>query len=99
MQRTDVGVALIYYIGSAGRTATVILHTRQGKELQRVVATQRGTEPLTLEPHADTGRIPYPTYEVLTANGITEVIEHRRMEPVFYINDDPAVRRKLGVEP
>jgi hypothetical protein len=30
-------------------------------------------------------------------NGITEVIEHRRMEPVFYISDDLEVRRKLGV--
>ena len=39
----------------------------------------------------------YPMYEVLTANGITEVVEHRRMEPVFYITDDPEVRRKLGV--
>ena len=31
------------------------------------------------------------------ANGTTEIIEHRRMEPVFYITDDPEVRRKLGV--
>jgi len=38
-------------------------------------------------------------YEVLTANGISEVVEHRRMEPIFYINDDPEVRRKLGVMP
>jgi len=35
---------------------------------------------------------------VLTANGFTEVIEHRHMEPIFYITDDPEVRRKLGVD-
>ena len=66
--------------------------------IPEIVATLRGKEPLTLEPHSDTGPIPYPSYEVLTANGITEVIEHRRMEPVFYISDDPEVRRKLRVD-
>jgi hypothetical protein len=36
-------------------------------------------------------------YEVLTANGITEVIEHRQMEPIFYITDDADVKERLGV--
>jgi hypothetical protein len=78
--------------------ATITLRNRQGRRLQEVVATLRGHEPLTLEPHSETGPIPYPSYEVLTANGITDVIEHRRMEPIFYITDDPEVRRKLGVD-
>ncbi len=100
VQRKDVEVALSYYIPLIGseRTATVTLRTRQGKTLSEVVATLRGREPLTLEPHSDTGPIPYPGYEVLTANGITEIIEHRRMEPIVYITDDPEVRRKLGVD-
>ncbi|PYR95626.1 MAG: hypothetical protein DMF84_00200 [Acidobacteria bacterium] len=100
LQRGDVTVELSYYgplVGSA-RTAIVTLRTQQGKTLSEIVATLRGKEPLTLEPHSDTGPIPYPSYEVLTANGITEVIEHRRMEPVFYISDDPEVRRKLRVD-
>lgn len=98
-QRADVNVTLSYYgplVGS-NRTATITLRTRQGQRLQEVVATLRGREPLTLEPHSDTGPIPYPSYEVLTASGVTDVVEHRRMEPVFYITDDPEVRRKLGV--
>ena len=48
-------------------------------------------------PHGETGPLPYPSYEVITANGITEVIEHRQMEPVFYISDDPRVKEQLGV--
>jgi hypothetical protein len=97
--RTNVEVTLTYYgplVGS-DRTATVTLQTRrQGQTLNRVVATLRGREPHTLEPYSGSGRIPYPEYELLTANGITEVIEHRRMEPIFYVNGDPEVRRKLG---
>jgi len=100
LQRADVTVTLSYYgplVGSA-RTATVTFRAAKGKTLSEVVANLRGREPLTLEPHSNTGPIPYPSYEVLTANGISEVIEHRRMEPIFYISDDQEVRRKLGVD-
>ena len=39
----------------------------------------------------------YPAYEVITVNGITDIIEHRKMEPIFYVTDDPAVWKELGV--
>ena len=38
-----------------------------------------------------------PSYVVVNASGITEVIEHKHRGDVFYINDDPAVRTKLGL--
>lgn len=33
----------------------------------------------------------YPAYEAITVDGITEIIEHRKMEPVFYVTDDASV--------
>ena len=99
--RAEVTVTLTYYgplVGSE-RTATVTLRTRQGKTLSKIVAPLRGQHPQTTEPSSGTGQIPYPSYEVITANDITEVIEHRRMEPLFFINDDADVRMKLGVVP
>jgi hypothetical protein len=33
----------------------------------------------------------YRSYEAITVNGITEIIEHRKMEPIFYVTDDTAV--------
>jgi hypothetical protein len=33
----------------------------------------------------------YPSYEAITVNGITEIIEHRKMEPIFYVTNDIAV--------
>jgi hypothetical protein len=56
-----------------------------------------GKEPQTVVPQPLTGWISYPSYKILTARGLTEVIEHRRMEPIYYVTDDPDVRRKLGV--
>ncbi len=34
-------------------------------------------------------------YEVVTVNGITDVIEHRAMEPLFYMSDDREVWQAL----
>jgi hypothetical protein len=35
---------------------------------------------------------------VVTVNGITDIVERRTMEPVFYMTDDPAVWKELGVQ-
>jgi len=40
----------------------------------------------------------YPAYIVLTINDITDIIEFQKMEPVFYMTDDPTVWKELGVE-
>jgi hypothetical protein len=40
----------------------------------------------------------YPRYKVVTINGVTDIIELRKMEPVFYMTDDPAVWEELGVK-
>ena len=86
-----------YWGGPVGRTATFTLRDATGRTISSVIGQLQGKEPLTLEPHGTTGRLPYPRYEIIVASGITEVIEHRRMEPIFYITDDPAIKRKLGV--
>jgi hypothetical protein len=38
-----------------------------------------------------------PSYVVVSARGITEVIEHKHPGNVFYIDDDPATKAKLGL--
>jgi hypothetical protein len=60
----------------------------------------KGSKPLGLNGLPQGPDSGYPSFEVITANGITEIIEHKKMEPIFYITDDPAVWKTLmGVEP
>jgi hypothetical protein len=101
LQRGDVEVILEYYSPLSGTeaAATLTLRSRQGGTLAQVEATQRGTHPLTVGPYPETGPLPYPRYQVLTANGKSDLIEHRRMEPVFYVSDDAELRSKFGVPP
>jgi hypothetical protein len=86
-----------YYVKSMGRTATFKLLGPKKEKLKEVNGTQRGLHP-TESGSRMAGELPvYPLYEVITVNGITEAIEHRRMEPIFYVTDDPAILAKLGI--
>jgi hypothetical protein len=84
LNRADVSVTLNYY-GTYGNNAKFIIKDLAGKTL----ASVDGKIICHTEPSN------YPSYELVAANGTSEVIEHRQAGPVFYFNDDPAVKQKL----
>lgn len=100
VERNDLEVTMTSHspLFSEARTATFELRTKQGQLLKRVVAQKRGTESLILQPDPGSGSRPYPRYEILTAEGMLDVVVHRRLEPLFRVTDDPDVRRRLGVD-
>jgi hypothetical protein len=86
-----------YYIKPWGSSATFVLKDARGQIVTKVDGKVKSSGPFQLK-HPPQGFPPgYPAYEVITANGITEIIEHRKMEPIFYVTDDPSVWRELGV--
>jgi hypothetical protein len=97
LSRSDVTVTMDYYVKSSGRTATFILRDMKKRKLAEVKGSQQGLEPLKLKKSRPGAPPSYPSYEIITVNGVTEIIEHRKMEPIFYIIDDPAVWTELGV--
>ncbi len=97
LTRADVSLSMSYYTAPWGRSAIFTLQDTKGQIRTKVDGKQKGSEPLQRK-HPPQGFAPgYPSYEVITVNGITEVIEHRKMEPLFYITDDPADWKELGV--
>jgi len=95
LARTDVSVTLNYYTKPLGFDAKLSLKDRKGKKLAVINGKVKNLYPLELKnppPGFDRG---YPAYEVVVANGITEIMEHRKMEPIFYVVDDPAVREEI----
>src|SRR5258706_5588221 len=97
LTRTDVSITMSYYSKPWGGSATFILRDTKGQIRTKVAGKVKGLEPFQLK-HPPPGFPPgYPAYELITVNGITEIIEHRKMEPIFYITDDPAVWKELGV--
>src|SRR6266446_4360301 len=86
--RSDVTVQLDYF--PQGRVRVRLLDAAKNKTYAEVKGTLRDSAPLKLKDQRPEFPPGYPLYEVVTANGITEIIEHRAMEPVFYITDDPS---------
>jgi hypothetical protein len=92
--RSEVTVTMSYY---ADGTATFTLRGPEKEKLAEVSGTTKSLYPIELRnPPAESPQ-GYPAYEIITVKGVTEVIEHRRMEPIFYVTDDPAVLAELGV--
>ena len=89
LTRADVLLTMSYYIMPWGRSARFILQDKHGQVLAREDGKLRCREPFQLKTQESSKG--YPAYEPITINGITEIIEHRKMEPIFYVTDNPAV--------
>ena len=84
LTRADVSVTLNYYTPHIGDDAKFILKDKKGKELAEVKGKVKNC-PFT----------GYRAYDAVVVNGTTEILEFRKMEPIFYVTDDPAVRTQL----
>lgn len=93
IHRSNLRVTLDYYIGQGGRTAVIKLY-KNGAMLEKVEGKQLGSHPLTFTQHVLGQPPPEPAYEVITVGGVVDIVEHRKMEPIFYMTDDPAVWKK-----
>jgi hypothetical protein len=89
LTRAEVSITMSYYVKPWGRTATF---TMQGR---KVTGKLKCSEPFRLKKAMEESASDDPYYELVTVNGISEVIEHRKMEPVFYISDDPEVQKAI----
>ncbi|HEX4825345.1 MAG TPA: hypothetical protein VFV19_13660 [Candidatus Polarisedimenticolaceae bacterium] len=89
--RSDLSVELFYYYDHA---TFVLRNERTGRQLAKIRAHKIHKDTLYL-PNSRRADGVMPTYTIMMADGIVEVVEHRRVEPVFDISDDPDVRAKL----
>jgi hypothetical protein len=97
LTRADASITMSYYVMPWGRDTEFILQDAKGQVRAKVRGKMRGLGPSQLKHPPQGFPSGYPSYEVITVNGITDIIEHRKMEPIFYVTDDPAVWQELGV--
>jgi hypothetical protein len=93
--RADVSITMSLYDSLWGSDVKFILQDAKGKTLTKVYGKLNDTGPIHLN-HPPQGFAPgYPAYNVINVNGITEIVEYRKPEPIFYITDDAAVWKEL----
>lgn len=96
LSRSDVKVTLAYYIPLVSGKAKAVfwLQRSDGRTLSKIEGII-GAHPLLLKNQREGFPPGLPEYQVITIDGITDIVEHRKMEPVFYMADDPAVWQEL----
>ncbi len=88
----NLSLTMNYYIKLSGRSAQFVLQDRSGRIIEKEEGKMRCKKPFHPKNRSqDTPADFYPAYEAITVKGVTEIIEHRKMEPIFYITDDAAV--------
>lgn len=99
MTRNDLRVTMDYYSTFDSGEAIFKLHKKNGFfALKKVTGAPRFPYSNLLKNPPPGFPKGYPKYAVITVNGITDVIEHRGMEPIFYVTDDPHVWKELDIE-
>ena len=88
LTRADVSLTMNYYVKPWGRSAQFVLRDKNGRIIKKEDGKMRCKEPFQLKNRSQGLSSDYPAYEAITVNGITEIIEHRRMEPIFYVTDN-----------
>jgi hypothetical protein len=92
--RADVSLTMNYYVMLWGRSAQFILRDKNGQMIKKENGKMICRVPFEVENPPQGFPSGYPLYEAITVNGTTEIIEHRKMEPIFYVTDDTAVWKK-----
>jgi hypothetical protein len=89
LTRANTSLQLSYYVKPWGSIAQFVLLDGKGQILQK----ENGRNKCSIQSNnrSTQSSSGYPAYEVISVNGITEIDEHKKMEPIFYVTDDPAV--------
>ena len=95
LTRTQVSITMDYYIRPWGNSARFIVQDPTGRVLQKAVGKVKCNEPFHLKAPRQVSEPIYPSYEPITVSGVTEIIEHRKMQPIFYVTDDDAVWKQF----
>jgi hypothetical protein len=96
LTRADVSITMNYYSKPWGSSATFALQDAKKQIIEKADGTVKCKEPFRLKNPPQGFASGYPSYEAITVNGMTEIIEHRKMEPIFYITDDNAVWKQYS---
>lgn len=100
VSRDDLYVTLDYYSTFSGGESVFKLYNRGDLfSLDKVTVIQNKNDHMLKLKNPPAGSPKgYPSYEIIRVNGLIDIIEHRKMEPIFYTTDDPAVWEELGVK-
>lgn len=95
--RNNVTVTMVCFMDKFTGKATFTLRDSSGAVVSKVTGENKTPQPLQRREKRPGYSEGYPSYEIISVGEITEIIEHRKMEPIFYVTDDPEVKAELQI--
>jgi len=95
-KREDLDVEIYYYVAPFGKTnfiAYLIGPPPERKKLEKKYGVKRWHPGSEKKWYAKYDH--YPDFNIVTIDGITELIEHRHMAPIFHVSDDSELKRDI----
>lgn len=86
----DLKVTMSYYIRPIGANTVFSLQDKN-TVIEKLDAVAICREPFNVPAHTGGSAPDYPAYQAIRVKGVTQIIEHKGMQPVFYVTDDAAV--------
>ena len=87
---SSLKLTISYYIRPLGANAVFSLQDKD-TVIEKLDAKVICRTPFTVPAHSSGSASGYPLYQAVSVKSVTEIIEHRRMEPVFYVTDNASV--------
>jgi hypothetical protein len=95
-KREDLDVEIYYYTPIFGKTNFVTYlmgPPPERKKLEKKYGVSRWHPGSAKKWYAKTDR--YPDFNIVTVDGVVELIEHRYMAPIFHVSDDPELKADI----
>ena len=93
--RDDVKVIIQYYSPPWNVDDTVVMVKTGFRTLEKKTGDGEYHPEYLKWAKEDWANRRYPAYYTVTIDGTTEIIEHKKMEPIFYVSDEGEMRRTM----
>ena len=92
-KREDLDVEIYYYTAPFGKTNFIAYLFGSPPELKRLEKKYGTAEwhPVSKK-KLDAKGDHYPSFHIVTVDGVVELIEHKYMAPIFHVSDDPEMK-------
>ena len=96
--REEVTIYLRYYTSPFDVDDTILILKKGWRTLGKVSGKSEHHPKYWAWAHEDWPNRLYPGFVIITAEGKTEIIEHRKMEPIFYVSSEESVKQIMGAD-
>ena len=98
MERKDITLSLSYYTGGDFKLVIREKGASWFSSLQTIDGSSEHHPEYWAWANEDWPARSHPSFVILAYNGETEIVEHKKMEPIFYMSSTQAVEKFLNAQ-